>query len=73
LWCQVVIFNDVTEYIWIGDDVQCDVVIWAVTRGKHRIGNTGVEILKLVIIFIPAYGAEHLLGNILGSAEKSYD
>lgn len=52
-------------------DVQGDVVIWAEAGEQHQMKNTGPETLKLATVFVPAYTADHLLGNILAAAEAA--
>lgn len=52
-------------------EVQGDVVIWASAGEKHQMKNTGAETLKLATVFVPAYKAEYLLGNILAAAEAA--
>ncbi len=52
-------------------EVQGDVVIWAPAWEKHQMKNTGSETLRLATVFVPAYSAEHLLGNILQAAEAA--
>ena len=61
------------EYVSDGEvfDVQGDVVIWAAAGEEHQMINTGPETLKLATVFVPAYTAQHLLGGILGAAEKA--